>query len=245
MTKKHEPYYQDEFVTLYNLDSSKAPELWEGSDVLVTDPPYGINHRDKRTTGKTTADRTRGSQERIATGQTYKVTGDHSTEARDQILEIWGAEKPALVFGTWRRPRPANTRQLLIWHKDYEGFPLTPEKTHPWLSKTEEIYVLGRSQSQFGMSGVRSNYYRTDISGWAQYVGNIGHPTPKPIELMEDLISKCPPGLIVDPFAGSGSTLIAAKNLRRKAIGFEINAKYCELAARRLTHDVLDFGAIA
>lgn len=235
------PYYQDEFVTLYLGDSMEHSELWAAADVLVTDPPYGIKHRDKRTTGKTTAERTKNSQERIASGKTYNVPGDHSTEARDRVLDVWGPERPALVFGTWRRPRPANTRQLLIWHKDYNGFPLTPEKTHPWLSKTEEIYVLGRSQSQFGNTGVSSNLYRTQIPGWAQYAAAIGHPTPKPIELMESLIRKCPPGLIVDPFAGSGSTLIAAKNLRRHAIGFEINEEYCEIAARRLAHEIMTF----
>lgn len=178
--------------------------------VLVTDPPYGIAYKSGR----------RGSLPR-------SVRGDDDTSARDEVLAIWGA-RPALAFGAWRIPRPAETRTVLIWDK---GPALGMGALDlPWKPSHEEIYVLGR-----GFVGKRDEGSVLAVSP-VQSMAKNGrvHPTQKPLELMIRLLSKCPPGPVLDPFAGSGTTGVAALQLGRRFIGAEVDPQHFETACDRL-----------
>lgn len=216
------PYYSDDLVTLYHGDVREAGE-WLGADVLVTDPPYGIDYR----SGSSRVDLPRS------------IAGDWDTRLRDFALEVWG-DGPALVFGTWRARRPHGVRMLLVW--DTKGALGMGDLSLPWKPSHQEIYVLGS-----GFSGPRT----TDVLVCAP-VDSLStrgpasrvHPHQKPTALLAQLIQKCPPGVVADPFAGSGSTLVAAKQLGRRAIGVEVDEAYCEIAAKRLAQGVL-FGAPA
>lgn len=165
--------------------------------------------------------------------QSRPIANDHSTATRDEVLALWG-DRPALVFGRWSCPRPAGVRHLLIWDKgDWPGM---GDLSLPWGPSTEEIYVLGS-----GFIGKRSgSVLRVD-----RLTGAMLHPNEKPVPLLERLVGRCPEGPIADPFAGSGRTLVAAKNLGREAVGVEIEERYCEVAARSLEQEVLDFGGVA
>lgn len=215
------PYYSDDLVTLYHGDCLEV-DVWLDADVLVTDPPYGMAYesnfnRDRRNNKVGTA-----------------ISGDASTAVRDTALTWWGRSRPGLVFGRWNVKRPEGVVARLIWDRGYHGM---GDLSFPWGPSDEEIYVLGK-----GFVGTRvPNVIRVHalMSGDSQ---RPNHPTPKPIPLMERLVEKCPAGVIADPFAGSGSTLIAARNLGRKCIGVEMDEAYCELIAKRLDQGCFDFG---
>lgn len=183
--------------------------------MLVTDPPYGR------------AARFRDGY----TWQDYTIAGDATPALRDEILEFW-SPRPALVFGHWRIPRPAETRTLLTWDKGcHVGM---GDLTIPWKPNTEEIYVLGSGFVGFRSSSVLAYYAIAGTVGQAAK-GTRRHPTEKPLGLMRDLIGKCPPDhVIVDPFMGSGTTLRAAKDCGRFAIGIESEEQYCGIAVARL-----------
>ncbi len=216
-----EPYYQDDWVTLYHGDCLELAEVWTCADVLVTDPPYGI-----RWSG--IANYVRGSREDRATrGNESPIAGDENVDVRDAALAWWG-DKPAIVFGSWRMPRPQGTRHRLIWWK--RGQAPGPTR-NAFVTQDEEIYILGSGWPS-AASPMRSVIDTSESR--SREVVAIGHPTPKPVGLMERLLERCPPGSVADPFSGSGATLLAARNLGRRAVGVELEEKYCELTAKRL-----------
>lgn len=218
-----QPYYQDEWVTLYHGDCLEQT-AWLDADVLVTDPPYGQKYK----SGMDRGSRTNWHDE---------IAGDDSTESRDAMLELWSNEKAALVFGTWKMPKPAQTRQTVIWDKTPCGF--MGDLQIPFGTAHEEIYCLGK----IGWTGKRQ---ASIINAQMLMSGDRDrpdHPTPKPVGLMEELIRKTL-GVIADPFSGSGATLLAARNLGRKTIGIELEERYCELIAKRLSQQTFDFDGI-
>lgn len=214
------PYYEHGGIAIYHADCMEMGEWQLRADVMVTDPPYGIafetgmDHREN-------TDLTRARS----------IAGDEDTALRDAALRLWGS-KPAIVFGSWKVDRPGGVRALLTWCKGMNcGM---GDLSMPWKPNTEEIYVLG--SGYIGHRGSSVLDFQAPVSqvSWGRL-----HPNEKPVPLMLELIGKCPPGVIVDPFMGSGTTLRAAKDLGRKAIGIEIEERYCEIAAKRLAQEVM------
>ena len=213
------PYYCDEAVTLYHGDCLEITE-WRAADVLITDPPYGIAWPSKRL----------ASNRAKRQAAVPSIIGDQDTTARDLMLMAWG-KKPSIVFGTWRNPLPLKPTHRLIWHKAGRFPGVSPA---PFYSNDEEIWLIGS-----GWQGTPTPTVLTTTEVRSLQPARVGHPTPKPIGLMERLIAKVPAGVIADPFAGGGATLIAARNQGRKAIGVEIDERYCEIIAKRLAQGLL------
>lgn len=215
------PYYQDEHVTLYHGDCLEI-DAWLEADVLVTDPPYGTQFSDANPGGGY------GRRQNAGLGpEGFVIANDGTAETRDAMLALWG-DRPAAVFGSPRLPEPPGVWiDRLVWDKKRPGM-----NGGPWRYRHESIFVSA------GFTR-RSNDAVSILTAWPdQRV----HMHAKPLGLMMALIDPAPPGVIADPFAGSGSTLIAARNLGRKAIGVEIEEHYCEVIAKRLDQLCLDFG---
>lgn len=213
------PYYEDERVTLYHGDCREIT-AWLEADVLVTDPPYGMRF--------VTGGRKGWTSRHVGT----RIAGDESTAVRDEALALWG-DKPALVFGTWKTAQPKGVREVLVWDKVVSTGMGALDV--PWRPSWEAIYVIGSGFEGRRGHGVLRHSLPT-LAPERKY-----HPTPKPLSLMTDLVSKTV-GTVADPYAGSGSTLVAAKQLGRSAIGVELEERYCEVIAKRLSQGVLDFG---
>jgi hypothetical protein len=226
-----EPYYADDSVTLW-LGDCREVTAWLDADVLVTDPPYGIAWSKP----KLPSNRALGRGVQTAHAG---IENDADTRARDYVLDTW-LPRPAVVFGAPGSPLPTGTKQTLVWQKPATVgiFGTVAGFRRDW----EAVYLLG----DFPASPARrSSIVRSTGENTSYSRASEGHPHAKPTALLTVLIDATPPGVVADPFAGSGSTLVAAKQLGRRAIGVEIDERYCEIAARRLAQGVLDFEGTA
>ena len=215
------PYYQDDFVTLYHGDCLELSDVWTCGDVMVTDPPYGRSWKQGDT--KTAL----GGKDNRHAG----IANDGSTEVRDQALSKWG-DKPGIAFGDLMLPPPERTKLVGIYYKTAPNAGILGAVAG-CRRDAEAIYFLGKWGT--GIGGGSSVFPAYLVGGGA----GRPHPHMKPLDVLIPLIELCPPGVIVDPFAGSGSTLRAAKDLGRKAVGVELEEKYCEIAANRCAQEVL------
>ncbi len=226
------PYYSDDLVTIYHGDCREVTD-WLAADVLVTDPPYGIGWQAKE--GWTNAD---GGGGHRSSGNARSILNDDDLTARDAALALWG-NRLAAVFGDVLKPHPAGTVHLLIYAKPLDAGIMGARAGRR--KDIEAIFLVGPWPT--GIGGA-SSVLRTNgrVAGPRGMALRAGHPHAKPLDVTEELISLAP-GVIADPFMGSGSTLVAAKDLGRKAIGIEIEERYCEIAAKRCSQEVLGLSA--
>jgi site-specific DNA-methyltransferase (adenine-specific) len=233
------PYYSEDGITIYHGDCREVLPQLELEAVCITDPPYGI-------------------------GRTYGDSYDDSPEG------YWKWFCPCLEMLRSRFPLLAHTHRsihavaylmawdwIAVWHKPYSAgarignSPILPHWEPIFLYG---IYKMGCDRDSFPdvisinpepsparvINGTTCERQSPRSKAVAQ---SSGHPLPKPTALMKFLISRLSyqKEIICDPFAGSGTTLVASKDLGRRAIGIEIEEKYCEIAAKRLAQKVFAF----
>lgn len=216
------PYFTDSTgtIVIYHGDCREIlPSL--KADVVVTDPPYGMNWNvdTSRFSGGNS-----DSVFRRGGGRSDRAAVHADDEPFDPSPFLSFDE--AILFGCNHFAARLPVGTTLVWIKRFdEGF-------GSFLSDAELAWMKGGH-------GVYC-YRDTSMSGEAR---TRAHPTQKPLPLMRWCIEKTTGGTILDPFMGSGTTLRAAKDLGRRAIGIEIEERYCEIAAKRLQQEVLPFDA--
>jgi site-specific DNA-methyltransferase (adenine-specific) len=219
------PYYQDEWATIYHGDGRLiAPTLAERVDLLVTDPPYGVNLNTKFRTAK---------RSRLAEANDYPP--------------VYDDDKPF-------DPSPwLGYPGVILWGANYYADRLPPRGSWLVWDKRDGVCQNDQADAELAwVSGVTGTVPRLFRHVWMGMVkasernGRRLHPTQKPVELMQWCLSFFPDAqTVLDPYMGSGTTLVAAKNLQRRAIGIEMEERYCEAAATRLSQEVLNLGATA
>jgi DNA modification methylase len=210
----------DEFggVRLFNADCLDVLPHLTGIDAVITDPPYGISYATNFAVGGVGA-----------TWRGDRIAGDGDTAARDAVLDFARSRNiPWACFGSWKVPKPAGVRGVLIWDKG-PAFGMG-DLSFPWKGSWEEIYVGGP-----GWNGRRDEgVLRGHLVHSHESQGRT-HPTEKPVSLLRELVRKLPPGcVILDPFAGSGSLGLAAMLEGRRAVLIESDAGHYAAALKRL-----------
>jgi len=240
LSEQLKPYFQDKDVTIYHADCRDIlPELPK-VDLVLTDPPYGE-------------------------GQAFWDNEKPQSEIWDSLYLSLKEGGVLYYHGFWghadwvltnaKRVGFTPLSRLVWWFKT--GRP----ETYSYREDTEEIWYFSKgipntfnsnsflepyeddtNYSRYGRNGKHPGTVLIASRIKENYPENVGHPTQKPLVIIERLvgISSNVDDLILDPFMGSGTTLRAAKNLGRKAIGIEIEEKYCEIAAKRMSQTVMD-----
>ncbi len=205
------PYYQDDAVTIFLGDCRDILPGLPTVDLVLTDPPYGIG--DIWQGGK-------GHGWRVTEGNKH-MRNAWDSEAPD-LGFLLALNVPTVIWGGNYFPLPLS-RGWLVWRKESTGFTLSDAEL-AWTNQDTVIRVYEHARSK--LTGKQAEQR---------------HPTQKPVGLMRWCIEqiKTPAILILDPFMGSGTTLRAAKDLGRKVIGIEIEERYCEIAAKRMSQTVM------
>lgn len=217
------PYYHDEFVTIYHGDARDIlPALALPDDVLViTDPPFGI-----------------ALEEHGRNGYDWAIRGDEDqTVGIDVLGRFHSAGRGVVAFASPKKPWPGEWRQHLVWDKG-PAVGGGGDRETCWKFDWELVQIANTP----ALSGKRDSSVLRYWIGQRDYAL---HPNQKPVPLLTYLIEKLASDnpLIVDPFMGSGSTLVAAKKCGRRALGIEVEERYCEIAATRMAQGVLFGGS--
>ncbi len=210
------PYYQDDAVTIYHADCRDILPHLPKVDLVLTDPPYGIANA---TTEKNLY-------------ASFSDTPDEVTKLVIEVLEFCKGIRFIMTPGQsqmFKYPEPTAIGAFY--------YPAGTGSCAWGFVGWQPIFYYGKDPYLQDGKGRAMNSYSS-----TEQAEDLGHPCSKPIRAWSWLLNRVSRQgeTILDPFMGSGTTLRAAKNLGRKAIGIEIEEKYCEIAAKRMAQEVME-----
>jgi hypothetical protein len=253
------PYYQDESCTIYHGDCREVLPQIEVVDHVITDPPYARDVYVRMSMPATKAGS--GSPARVG----VQLKGENWTKrqgASVQKLAVGeiGSIDPILDDVAWQIARIVKRWAVVFsdaettwrWRTALVAQQMRYVRTGAWV-KPDAMPQMSGDRPSVGFEPCTICHAQGPMrwnGGGRQAVWTYNtckvdrpdHPCPKPLPLMSHLVTDFtdPGDTILDPFMGSGTTLVAAKRLGRKAIGIELNERYCEIAVSRLAQGALD-----
>lgn len=228
-------YYQDEHVTLYHGDSMEMLDSLPVAKAIITDPPYS-----QSTHGNAKSNKGKGHGTKqinfTALDDPVELFRKLATHSEGWVIANVDYKHAFQLDAT--PPEGLRTLRIGVWVKTNPMPQISADRPAPgW----EAIAYMHRAdvKPKWNGGGSHGNYILPLAQG-------TGHPTSKPTKMVADWVRKFTDhgDLILDPFAGSGSTLKAARDEGRKAIGVELEEKYCEIIAKRLDQQVIDLGSL-
>jgi site-specific DNA-methyltransferase (adenine-specific) len=237
------PYYQDEAVTIYHGDCLGVLSGLPAGLVAatITDPPYSSGARNAASvTVRASMRRNEGKH-----GPQSISTDNLTAHGFAMLVRMLGVE---LL-------RVSRSGAHLLSFIDWRQWPVLAGaiESAGWMLRACLVWDKGsfgmgngfRQQAEFCLhasKGTADNFLRHDVGTVFKEPRppEDTHPTQKPLGMVARALACFPDGVVLDPFMGSGTTLRAAKDLGRKAIGIEIEERYCEIAAKRMAQGVLD-----
>lgn len=251
------PYYSENGITIYHGNAAEVlPSLDEPSDLFLSDPPFGINYQNNYT--HDLHDKIHGDTEKFSyhdlASQAFRTLKDNCAffaftgwseypHHYDEVKQCGFKMKEPLIV----QKRPSGTADLYGSFQSNADWIIFAHKGKFKFRKTELVRNKkagvvpnkGRKPVPEFKTRFPSCWFGVEFP-WASEnpasVTQWRHPTIKSVELMKWIImlSTDQNALVIDPYVGSGSTLIAARSVGRRAIGIEIEEKYCEMAVERL-----------
>ena len=215
------PYYDEDGITIYNARCEHVLPFVGSVDLVATDPPYGIGEARKNHV----------SRGKLAAARDYgKSNWDDAPPEKWLVQQILSVSQWTIVFGGNFMDLPPSSCWL-VWDKDNTTNDFADCEL-AWTNLPKAVRRL-----KWRWNGMLQEHAGNKKE--ARF-----HPTQKPVAVMKWAIQQAPPeaATVLDPFMGCGTTLRAAKDLGRRAIGIEIEEKYCEIAAERMRQKVLPLG---